>query len=157
MSSSRAGSKVKSYVESQVSSHVGSRGSSNGSSHMKSQVQGSETQFQDHAVWVKLPKINLQKFSGKVEHWQEFWDLFKSVIHDSPLLAKADKFNYLRSYLEGPVKKVIGGLSLTDADYDSAVQILKNRYARPAQIKRADMSQQINSPAVYNEKSITKL
>ena len=92
-----------------------------------------------------------------MEHWQEFWDSFKSAIHDSPWLAKVDKFKYLRSYLDEPAKKVIGGLSLTDADYDSAVQILKNRYARPAQIKRAHMSQLINLPAVYNEKNITKL
>ena len=155
--SSRARSKVKSYVESQVSSQVSSRGSRNGSSQAKSQVYVSEAQSQNHAVRVKLPKISLQKFSGKVEHWQEFWDSFKSAIHDSPSLAKVDKFKYLRSYLEEPVKKVIGGLSLTDADYDSAIQILKNRYARPAKIKRAHMSQLINLPAVYNEKNITKL
>ena len=55
------------------------------------------------------------------------------------------------------MKKVIGGLSLTDADYDSAVQILKNRYARPAHTKRSHMSQVINLPTVYNEKNITKL
>ena len=42
---------------------------------MKSKVQGSEVPSQNHAVRVKLPKISLQKFSGKVEHWQEFWNL----------------------------------------------------------------------------------
>ena len=69
---SHAKSKTKSYVGSQVSSQVSSRGSSNGSSHVKSQVHVSEAQSQNHAVRVKLPKISLQKFSGKVEHWQEF-------------------------------------------------------------------------------------
>ena len=94
-----------------------------------------------------MPKINLQKFSGKIKGWQEIWDSFKSAIHDSPVLAKVGKFKYLRSYLEEPVRKVIGGLLLTVADYESAVQILKNRYAKPAMIKRAHINELINLKA----------
>ena len=110
-----------------------------------------------HIVRVKLPKINLQNFSGSVKDWQEFLDSFKSAIHDSPVLPKVDKFKYLRSYLEAPVRKVIGVLSLTDADYDSASEILKNRYARPTQIKRAHISQLLKLPVVYSVKNIKKL
>ena len=48
-------------------------------------------------------------------------------------------------------------MSLTDADYDSAIEILKNRYAKPTQIKRAHISQLLQLPMVYSEKNITKL
>ena len=134
-----------------------SKMSSKLSSKLSSQVQVNEGQSPRHVVRVKLLKIDLQKFSGKMEHWQEFWDSFKSAIHELSGLAKVDKFKYLRSYLEEPVRKVIGGLSITDADYDSGIKILKNRYARPTQIKRAHISQLLQLSMVHNEKNIAKL
>ena len=30
---------------------------------------------------VKLPKLEVRKFSGKLEEWQEFWDSFENAIH----------------------------------------------------------------------------
>ena len=55
---------------------------------------------------VKLLKLELKKFSGKIAEWAEFWDGFKSAVHDDPDLAKIDKFKYLRCYLEEPAKSV---------------------------------------------------
>ena len=144
---------MSSKVSSKASNNRSRKGSDNGTN--RSDV--AETKSPSHGVRVKLPKINLQKFSGKVEHWQEFWDSFKSAIHESSGLAKVDKFKYLRSYLEEPVRKVVGGLSLTDAGYDSAIQILKNRYARPTQIKRSHISQLLQLPMVYNDRNTTRL
>ena len=43
---------------------------------------------------VKLPKLELPKFSGKNSQWQEFWDGFRSAVHDDESLAKVDKFKY---------------------------------------------------------------
>lgn len=34
-------------------------------------------------VKVELPKLEVQKFSGKLEEWQEFWDSFESAIHSN--------------------------------------------------------------------------
>ncbi|XP_065067646.1 uncharacterized protein LOC135693183 [Rhopilema esculentum] len=48
---------------------------------------------------VKLPKLELQKFTGKIHEWPEFWDGFQSV-HKNPDLAACDKFKYLKSFLE---------------------------------------------------------
>ena len=46
---------------------------------------------------VKLPKLELRKFNGKVEDWPDFWDSFYSAIHNDDQLAEVDKFKYLRS------------------------------------------------------------
>ena len=43
---------------------------------------------------VKLPKLELKKFSGNIAEWQEFWDGFKSAVHDDVQLAKVDRFKY---------------------------------------------------------------
>ena len=44
---------------------------------------------------VKLPKIELEKFSGDPKRWQSWWDCFESVIHNNDL-SNIDKFNYLQ-------------------------------------------------------------
>ena len=68
----------------------------------------------------RLPKLELQKFKGNATDWMSFWDSFKSAIHDNPDISKIDKFNYLCSLLEGTANKVMQGLTLTEANYDSA-------------------------------------
>jgi len=41
---------------------------------------------------------------------------------------KVDKFNYLKSLLEGAALSAITGLALTDPNYANAVDILKERF-----------------------------
>ena len=102
---------------------------------------------------VKLPKLELKKFSGKIAEWPEFWDGFKSAVHDDSQLAKVDKFKYLRSYLEEPARSVVTGFALTDADYESAIELLKSRYAKPSVIKRAHINDLINMAPVSSRKA----
>ena len=106
---------------------------------------------------MKLPKLQMRSFSGKVQDWQEFWDSFKSAIHEDPGLAKIDKFKYLRSFLDEPARRVISGLALTDAEYDSAVELLKKRFAKPTLIKRAHINDMINLAPVYNERNVGRI
>ena len=106
---------------------------------------------------VKLPQLELKRFAGKHSEWQEFWDGFKSAVHDDCELAKVDKFKYLRSYLEEPAKSVVTGFSLTDADYDAAVELLMKRYAKPGVIKRAHINQLLTLAPFYEETSVERL
>ena len=106
---------------------------------------------------VKLPKLELKKFSGNIAEWQEFWDGFKSAVHDDVQLAKVDKFKYLRSYLAEPARSVVTGFALTDRDYDSAIGLLRSRYAKPGVIKRAHINELLNLAPVFNERSVQRL
>jgi len=108
-------------------------------------------------VKAKLPKLELKKFAGNVAQWQEFWDAFKSAIHNDKELANVDKFKYLRSLLEQPARSVIAGLPLTDADYITAIDLLEKRYAKPSIIKRAHMNELLNLTPVYNERNVVRL
>ena len=67
------------------------------------------------SINIKLPKLELSKFSGKVHKFQEFWDGFQSVIHKNNNLANVAKFKYQRSFLQEPAKCVITGMPMTDA------------------------------------------
>ena len=69
----------------------------------------------------------------------------------------ADKFNYLNSLLEGVAKQSIQGLTLLDANYDSAAEILKQRFAKPQQIISAHMEELLKLSTCLGTKCLTSL
>ena len=52
---------------------------------------------------------------------------------------------------------MIAGIPLKENDYNTAVDILKSRFAKPSVIQRAHINEMINLPAVFNEKNVTRL
>ena len=93
---------------------------------------------------VKLPKLVLPQFTGNRLKFQEFWDMFDSSVHSNPDLSKVDKFNYLHSCLNRDAKQCITGLSLTEKNYDVAVELLKKRFGGREERKREHMKQLFN-------------
>ena len=79
---------------------------------------------------VKLVKLEVKKFNGTLHKWQEFWVLFKSAIHTNKALSNIDKFSFLRGLLLEHARLTIAGFALTSANYESAVDLLKRRYAK---------------------------
>ena len=55
---------------------------------------------------VKLPRLELSKFSCERTQWQSFWDLFVAMVDDSNLPA-ISKLTYLQSLLQGEAKSVL--------------------------------------------------
>ena len=105
----------------------------------------------------KLPKLSLPKFRGDVMKWNAFWDSFQSAIHDNKNLSKVEKFNYLKSVLEGSAARAIAGLTLTASNYDSAVEILKDRFGKTQQIISAHMDELLKvSPCSNDRRAHTK-
>ncbi|GFQ81743.1 integrase catalytic domain-containing protein [Trichonephila clavata] len=78
---------------------------------------------------IKLPKLTIPKFYGEISEWLNFWNAFKSAIHENENVCKIDKFNYLRSFLGGSAFSLIDGLELTAEHYDHSIDILKERFA----------------------------
>ena len=79
----------------------------------------------------RLPRLTLLTFKGDVTRWTSFWDSYNSAIHSNSQLTTIDKFNYLHSLVEGSAARSIKGLTLTEANYKSAVDLLKQRYGKP--------------------------
>ena len=105
----------------------------------------------------KLPKLEPKKFNGKADQWQEFWDSFESSVHGNEELSKVDKFSYLKYLVQEPARAVISGFKLTEENYESAVRLLHERYAKPVAIKRAHIHELENTSPVYNERNIARL
>lgn len=62
-------------------------------------VQGHES--------IRLLKLDLPSFGGAYQDWFNFYDSFKSLIHDNTKLADVQKLQYLRSCLKDEASKVI--------------------------------------------------
>ena len=106
---------------------------------------------------VKLPKLSLPRFNGSLIRWYTFWDSYESAIHSNDTLTDVDKFNYLRSLLEGPALDAIAGLTLTAANYREAVEILQKRFGNKPLIISKHMETLLNVEAVTSDQSLKEL
>ena len=64
---------------------------------------------------------------------------------------KVDKFNYLLSLLDGAAARSIKGLTLSEGNYDTAVELLQQRFGRPQQIISAHMEELIKISSCSSE------
>ena len=106
---------------------------------------------------VKLPKISLPHFRGDLLRWTPFWDSFESAIHSNDRLSEIDKFNYLRSLLEGTAYDAVAGLALSAANYGQAVEILKKRFGNKQLIISKHMETLLSFGAVTSDNHLRDL
>ena len=106
---------------------------------------------------VKLPKISLPHFRGNLMRWPTFWDSFNSAVHTNDQLSEIDKFNYLRSLLEGVAYDAIAGLALSAANYGEAVEILKKRFGNRQLIISKHMESLLGVNAVTSDSHLRDL
>lgn len=75
-----------------------------------------------------LPKLQIEKYSGDIEGYREFMDMFKVSIHNNKKLEDVEKFNYLKIYLKGDAAELLSGLTRTNENYALALDILHDNY-----------------------------
>ena len=108
-------------------------------------------------VRVKLPQLEIKKFSGRIDEFQEFWDSFVSAIDENEDLANVDKMKYLKGYLDEPARSVIAGVPLSDANYKTAVDLLKKRFAQPRMLEHAHINRLVHIQPVFHEDDVDRL
>ena len=97
----------------------------------------------------KLPELQIEKFNGDLEKYQEFIDSFTATIDQNPKLEEIDKFRYLRMYVEdsrrgdGP-KSLIAGFSTTAGNYQEALNLIKVTYGKKERIIMSHVSKLLN-------------
>lgn len=76
----------------------------------------------------RLPAIQLPVFSGALEEWTSFIDLFTSLIASREDLTPALKLAQLMSVLAGEPRQMLSHLSITDDNFEPALDLLHSRY-----------------------------
>ncbi|XP_037573448.1 uncharacterized protein LOC119455966 [Dermacentor silvarum] len=75
----------------------------------------------------RLPTLTIKPFYGDVSQRTSFWEQFNGVVHANKALCTTDKFYNLRNYLVGEAAAAIAGLPTTEACYESAIDLVKQR------------------------------
>ena len=88
----------------------------------------------------------LPKFSGEITKFKSFWDSFDSAVNKNANLSSVDKFNYLHALLEGQAAQAIQRLTLSESNYQLAVEILHERFGKTQQIISAHMDELLKLP-----------
>ena len=104
----------------------------------------------------KLLKLVLKKFSGDPKTWQEWWDSFKVAVHENGI-SDVEKFNHLRSLVEGAAYATIAGLSLTEENYKTAIDLLQERFAQKQTIISSHMDAMLKLNSVSTMADIKKI
>ena len=94
----------------------------------------------------RLPKLVLPKFKGEITKFKSFWDSFDSAVNKNADLSSVDKFNYLHALLEGQAARAIQGLTLSESNYQAAVEILHERFGKTQQIISSHMDELLKLP-----------
>lgn len=84
----------------------------------------------------KLPKIELQKFSGKVNDWLSWWAFFERI-HIDEQLSAADKFQYLLQCVEEKTRAhdLVKAFPASAANYPKVVEALNDRRTKTKDIR----------------------
>ena len=106
---------------------------------------------------MKLPKLEIVVFSGDKLKWTEFWDAFENAVHNNARLSNIEKFNYLRSKLNGEAKRAIQGLTLSKENYVIAIGILKERFGNQQKVIDLHYNKMINLTPATNRTSSLRI
>jgi len=76
-------------------------------------------------------KINLTTFDGNQTKWENFRNLFKSLVHDIDRIPPVKKMQYLNNYLTGEAAEVTTKMKITAKSYSKAWDQLLKHYDNP--------------------------
>lgn len=113
--------------------------------------------LRNNASHVKLPRLEIGKYGGDPKRWTTFWDQFRESIHNNDQLSKIEKFQYFKSYLVGKAEEAISGLSVADANYDVALELVKERFGQKDLIINEHLTQLLNLKEVPSSNNVGEL
>ena len=88
----------------------------------QSRAKYSSSEYSENITGVKLPLLQLPKFSGNVLEWSAFYDAFLASVDSHKRLSNVQKFTHLRSCLNGRAYKRIEGYAITNDNYPKALK-----------------------------------
>lgn len=122
--------------------------------HMSDMIRTSQTPSSNPgnqmAYESKLPDLKVPVFKGDYTRWNNFKDIFESLIHNKPRLATVQKMEYLKTYLDGEPLRLISAYTLSAENYNAAWNVLKKRYSNSRKlltIHLENMRKPIGKPA----------
>ncbi|XP_073949064.1 uncharacterized protein [Choristoneura fumiferana] len=105
-------------------------------------------------VDVRLPRIELPRFSGSYEEWQAFEDIFTSLIHNNKSLSDVQRFHYLKSCLCGEASTTLKHYQVLESNYQSAWETLRKRYSHQRLVVNSILKRLLSTKRIQGQSSV---
>ena len=106
---------------------------------------------------IRLPKIEIKKFSGDATEWQTFIDSFTCAIHENKSISNVEKMNYLINLLDGEAASTVKGLPLCNNNYEVSLKMLQDRYGDQQVLISSFMNKLLNLEPTSSLSDVTEL
>ncbi|XP_062704225.1 uncharacterized protein LOC134286608 [Aedes albopictus] len=100
---------------------------------------------------VKLPELNLPKFSGKLEDWCVFRDSFESAIGSRTDISAVEKLQYLKGVVQGEAARILDPIKISEQGYKDAWRTLRLRFENKRQLVKCHIKTLFDTPAMKRE------
>ncbi|XP_055585175.1 uncharacterized protein LOC129738027 [Uranotaenia lowii] len=107
--------------------------------------------FPSSSHHIRLPDIKIPTFSGTIDTWLNFHDLFVSLVHSSHELSSIQKFYYLRASLSGDAQKLIQTIPISSNNYLVAWNLLLDHFQNPSRLKQSYVDSLFEFSALKSE------
>ena len=106
-----------------------------------------------------LPTIELPKFDGNIEKYEEFMDSFNAIIQNHPGIEDVEKFIFLKKHLveNSPPDQLLAGFSTTSSQYPIALTLFKETYGNESLLRQIRISKLLNIPHQDKKTSLRSL
>ena len=95
---------------------------------------------------IRLPKLSIEPFDGDPRHLLEFWDSFRYSVYEIDSISNVEKMTYLKGLQKGDAASCISVFKITDENYKTLVNLLKERYNNKQLIVSSHMANLLNLP-----------
>ncbi|KAE9547693.1 hypothetical protein FO519_009095 [Halicephalobus sp. NKZ332] len=99
--------------------------------------------------YARLPELTIKPFDGTPTDFIQFWQSFKANIDDQPI-AKVTKMEYLKSLLIGKAYKAVEGYIISEENYESCLERLRERF-EDNEVITEQLIRQLNEIATIGE------
>lgn len=99
---------------------------------------------------IRLPKLELPHFSGDMQEWTTFKNVFECAM-DGSEIPTLQRLQYLKSSLRGEAAGLVSSLLITEENYNKAFDILKNRYENQTMVVNFHMKNFMNYTTITKQ------
>ncbi|KMQ83158.1 hypothetical protein RF55_20764, partial [Lasius niger] len=117
-------------------------------SYVQPNLDVSNSSHETRIAAVHLPRIDIPKFAGEITKWENFRDIFESLVASRTDLSNVQKLHYLKANLTSEASLILTNTQITDANYATAWELLKKRYDNPRAIVNAHLQTFVDLPSV---------
>ncbi|XP_058448777.1 uncharacterized protein LOC131428752 [Malaya genurostris] len=100
---------------------------------------------------IRLPEINLPKFSGKLEDWCVFRDSFESALGSRSDISSVEKMHYLKGLVQGEAARILDPIKVSEQGYKDAWRTLRLRFENKRLLIKCHIKTLFDSPAMRRE------